>query len=148
MSDAPHVLIIEARFYEDISDQLAAGAIAAIEARGGTYERIAVPGALEIPSVIRYTLDGPQKFDAFVALGCVIRGETTHYDHVCQESIGGIHRLALEHSLCVGTGILTCENQDQAQVRAGANQGNKGKAAADAALDLFAIRQDLVGAGA
>lgn len=143
MSEAPHVLIVEARFYEDISDQLASGAIAAIESRGGTYERIAVPGALEIPPVIRYCLDGPKQFDAFVALGCVIRGETTHYDHVCQESIGGVHRLALEHGLCVGTGILTCENQAQARVRAAANQGNKGKAAADAALDLVAIKANL-----
>lgn len=143
MSDAPHVLIVEARFYEDISDQMAAGASAAIEARGGTCERIAVPGALEIPSVIRYALDGPKRFDAFVVLGCVIRGETTHYDHVCQESIGGVHRLALEHSLCVGTGILTCETREQAEERAAANKGNKGKAAADAALDLVAIKAQL-----
>jgi len=149
MSKGPHVLIVEARFYEDISDQLAAGAIAAVEARGGTHRRIAVPGALEIPAVIKFAVDAAEKggetFDAFVALGCVIRGETTHYDHVCTESIAGIHRLMLDHSLCIGTGILTCENRDQAWARAAANQGDKGRAAADAALELVAIKQSLSG---
>lgn len=151
MTGRPHVLIVEARFYTDISDQLAAGAMAAIEARGGTFERLAVPGALEIPQVIRYAVDGAaagtgKAYDAFVALGCVIRGETTHYDHVCTESIAGIHRLALDHSLCVGTGILTCENRDHAWARAAVDRGNKGKDAVDAALDLLALKQRLAGA--
>ncbi len=149
MSGGPRVLIVEARFYEDISDQLAAGAMAAIEARGGSYSRIAVPGALEIPAVVKFAVDaaaaGGEEFDAFVALGCVIRGETTHYDHVCTESIAGLHRLMLDHGLCAGTGILTCENREQAWARAAVDKGNKGKAAADAALDLLAIKRELAG---
>jgi 6,7-dimethyl-8-ribityllumazine synthase len=145
---APLILIVEARFYEDIADQLATGAIAAVEARGGTYRRLAVPGALEIPQVVRYAVArsetgaGPA-FDGYVALGCVIRGETTHYDHVCEESIGGLHQLALRYALAVGTGILTCENRDQAWARAAVDQGNKGAAAANAALDLIAARHAL-----
>ncbi|MDA0366833.1 MAG: 6,7-dimethyl-8-ribityllumazine synthase [Proteobacteria bacterium] len=149
MTGAPSILIVEARFYEDIADQLAAGAIAAVEKRGGTYRRIAVPGALEIPQVVRYAVvrsesGNGHSFDGYVALGCVIRGETTHYDHVCTESISGLHRLALRYSLAVGTGILTCENRDQAWRRAAVDQGNKGAAAANAALDLVELRQSLL----
>lgn len=149
MTDAPAILIIEARFYEDIADQLMAGAIAAVEERGGTYRRIAVPGAMEIPQVVRYAVAASEtgagpSFDGYVALGCVIRGETTHYEHVCQESIGGLHVLALRHVLAVGTGILTCENRDQAWARAAVDQGNKGAAAANAALDLIAARHALL----
>ena len=146
MTAAPRILHVEARFYNDIADQLIAGAAAAVEARGGTCERIAVPGAMEIPLVVRYAVDaaeaGAGAFDGFVGLGCVIRGETTHYDHVCQESIGGLHKLALRHSLAVGTGILTREDRAQAWVRAAVDQGNKGSVAANAALDLIAVRQN------
>jgi 6,7-dimethyl-8-ribityllumazine synthase len=145
MTAAPRILLVEARFYDDIADQLIVGATAAVEARGGTCDRIAVPGAMEIPLVVRYAVDaaeaGAGEFDGFVALGCVIRGETTHYDHVCQESIGGLHELALRYSLAVGTGILTCEDRAQAWARAAVDQGNKGSAAANAALDLIAVRQ-------
>ena len=101
MTAEPRILLVEARFYDDIADQLVVGATAAVEARGGTCERIAVPGAMEIPLVVRYAVDaaeaGADEFDGFVALGCVIRGETTHYDHVCGESIGGLHELSLIH---------------------------------------------------
>jgi 6,7-dimethyl-8-ribityllumazine synthase len=146
VTDAPRILLVEARFYDDIADQLVAGATAAVEERGGSCARIAVPGAMEIPLVVRYAVDAAaagtgSAFDGFVALGCVIRGETTHYDHVCQESIGGLHKLALRYSLAIGTGILTCEDRDQAWARAAVDQGNKGAAAANAALDLIAVRQ-------
>jgi len=146
MTAAPRILLIEARFYDDIADQLVIGATAAVEARGGTCERIAVPGAMEIPLVVRYAVEAAEAgtgtaFDGFVALGCVIRGETTHYDHVCQESIGGLHKLALRYALAVGTGVLTCEDRTQAWARAAIDQGNKGAAAANAALDLIAVRQ-------
>ena len=145
MTAAPRILLVEARFYNDIADQLIAGATAAVQARGGTCERIAVPGAMEIPLVVRYAVDaaeaGAGEFDGFVALGCVIRGETTHYDHVCQESIGGLYKLALRYSLALGAGILTCEDRAQAWARAAVDQGNKGSAAANAALDLIAVRQ-------
>ena len=146
MTEAPQILLVEARFYDDIADQLVAGATAAVEARGGTCARIAVPGAMEIPLVVRYAVGAAEAgtgdaYDGFVALGCVIRGDTTHYDHVCQESIGGLHKLALRYSLAVGTGILTCEDRAQAWARAAIDQGNKGTAAANAALDLIVVRQ-------
>lgn len=136
----PKVLIIEARFYEDISDALAAGAIAAIEAAGATYERIVVPGALEIPGVIRMALS---RYDAFVALGCVIRGETTHYDIVSGESARGIMDLTTRDRLCIGNGILTTEDDEQAWARARISEGDKGGGAARAALTMVALRRQL-----
>lgn len=147
---APVILIVEARFYEDIADELVNGAIAAIEARGATYMRVKVPGALEIPAVIRYAVgsmtltDGHRRFDGYVALGCVIRGDTTHYDHVCTESIRGVQDLALQYALAVGNGILTVENFDQAWERAARDKGNKGGVAADAALDMVAIKHSFL----
>ena len=146
----PVILIIEARFYEDIAEELVQGAIAAIEARGASYMRVSVPGALEIPAVIRFAVgsmaltDGHRRFDGYVALGCVIRGETTHYDHVCTESIRGVHDLALRYALAVGNGILTVENFDQAWARAARDKGNKGGVAANAALDMVAIKHSFL----
>lgn len=133
----PKVLIIEARFYEDISDALAAGAIAAIEAAGATYERIVVPGALEIPGVIRMALS---RYDAFVALGCVIRGETTHYDIVSGESARGIMDLTIQHNVAIGNGIITVEDEDQAWARAKMDDLDKGGGAARAALRMLEIK--------
>lgn len=133
----PKVLIIEARFYEDISDALAAGAIAAIEAAGATYERITVPGALEIPGVIRMALT---RYDAFVALGCVIRGETTHYDIVSGESARGIMDLTIQHNVAIGNGIITVEDEDQAWARAKMDDLDKGGGAARAALRMLEIK--------
>lgn len=138
----PKVLLIEARFYEDISDALAAGAIAALEAAGATYDRITVPGALEIPGVILMALD---RYDAFVALGCVIRGETTHYDYVCGESARGLQDLAVRKGLAIGYGILTVENEEQAWARAKRDKGNKGADAANAALAMAAFKLSLGG---
>jgi len=146
----PVLLIIEARFYEDIAEELVLGAIAAIEERGASYMRVQVPGALEIPTVIRFAVgsmaltDGHRRFDGYVALGCVIRGETTHYDHVCGESIRGVHELALRYALAVGNGILTVENFDQAWARAARDKGNKGGVAANAALDMVAIKHSFL----
>ncbi|MBM3504824.1 MAG: 6,7-dimethyl-8-ribityllumazine synthase [Alphaproteobacteria bacterium] len=147
MSAGPHLLIIEARFYTHLSDFLAAGAIKAIEAHKGTYRRIEVPGSLEIPGVVRMAVEAmergatEERFDGFVALGCVIRGETSHYDHVCQESIRGLQELVLRHGIAVGMGILTCENEAQASERARPDRGNKGAAAAEAALTMIAVRR-------
>ncbi len=138
-----HVLIVEARFYEHIADALLAGASAAIEQAGATFERITVPGALEIPAAIAMALASPQKFDAYVALGCVIRGETTHYDTVANESARGLMDLAVSHRLAVGNGILTVENEAQALARARTSELNKGGAAAEAALAMIALKQKL-----
>ncbi len=141
----PHLMIVEARFYEDLADQLVAGTIAEIEARGATYERFAVPGAFEIPAAIRLGLEarGPNghRFDGFVALGCVIRGETSHYDYVCSESSRGLMDLATGHGAAIGFGILTTENWEQAWKRAAVADGNKGRDAAIACLSIIGLRR-------
>ncbi len=147
MSTEPKLLIIEARFYSDIADALADGAIQAIEAAGATYDRIAVPGVLEIPaalSMVMTSMEGEGTFyDGFVLLGCVIRGETSHYDIVANESARVIMDLTVDADLALGNGILTVENADQAWARARADDKNKGGAAATAALEMIALRKRL-----
>ena len=135
-----HILIVAARFYEDIADALLEGATTHLEARGATYDVLDVPGAFEIPAAIRMAMNSG-KYDGYVALGCVIRGETTHYDYVCSESARGLMQLSTAHALAIGNGILTVENRDQAWARAGVDQGNKGEAAATAALHMVKFRQ-------
>jgi len=130
-----HLLILEARFYGDLCDEMCRGAIAAIERAGATWERMAVPGALEIPGAIAMAHE-TGLYHGYVALGCVLRGETTHYDIVSQESARGIMDLTLE-GLCIGNGILTCENEAQAWARAKVDDMDKGGGAADAALHMI-----------
>ena len=130
-----HILILEARFYGDLCDELCRGAIAAIERAGATWERIAVPGALELPGAIALAHETGH-YHGYVALGCVLRGETTHYDIVSNESARGIMELTLE-GLCIGNGILTCENEAQAWARAKVDDMDKGGGAADAALAMI-----------
>lgn len=131
------LLIVVAPYYRDIADNLLAGARAEIEAAGGTHETVEVPGALEIPTAIGIA-ERMSNFDGYVALGCVIRGETTHYETVCNDSSRGITLLGLQ-GLCIGNGILTVENRKQAEVRADTNDQNKGGGAAAAALHLIAL---------
>ncbi len=138
-SDRPHLLIVEARFYDRISDLLLAGATRALEAAGASFETATVPGALEIPAAIRIALEGG-RFDAFVALGCVIRGETSHYDIVAGESARGLMDLALQHEALIGNGILTTDTGAQAQARADPQGKDKGGAAARAALALWRLK--------
>lgn len=141
----PHVLIVESRYYEAIAAELIAGAIEALDVAGASYERVEVPGAFEIPTAVRIAVEagrgerGP--FDGYVGLGCVIRGETTHYDYVCQESARGLQDLALQYGIAVGYGVLTTENRDQAWVRADRNQGNKGGTVASACLSMISLRR-------
>ncbi|MEL7464373.1 MAG: 6,7-dimethyl-8-ribityllumazine synthase [Pseudomonadota bacterium] len=135
-TDRPRVLIVAAPFYRDIADNLIAGARAALEAAGCAHELIEVPGALEIPTAIRLA-EG--RYDGFVALGCVIRGETTHYETVCNDSSRALTLLGIERRICLGNGILTVENRAQAEVRADPAQMNKGGGAAEAALHLIAL---------
>lgn len=148
MSDAPHLLIIEARYYERISDELARGAVAALEAAGATYDRLAVPGAFEIPAAIRMNIKamelvgGRRRYDGYVALGCVIRGETSHYDYVCGECARGLMDLTLEFSVAMGFGVLTVENEAQAWARASVDQSNKGGVVADAALRMIEVKRE------
>jgi 6,7-dimethyl-8-ribityllumazine synthase len=131
-----HFLIIEARFYPDLADALVKGAVAELDRRGATHERIAVPGVLEIPAALAMALKAARRFDGYVLLGCVIRGETTHYDIVANESARAVMRLAAEHGLALGNGVLTVENGAQAWARAGLDGKNKGGAAAAAAADM------------
>src|SRR5262245_61607607 len=143
MADRPHLLIIEARFYEEIAEELARGAIGVLDRAGATHDRLAVPGALELPAALAMALAGKRRYDGFVILGCVIRGETGHYDVVVNESARGIMGLALEHRLAVGFGILTVENDAQAHERARVDRMNKGGGAAEAALAMIALRAEV-----
>ena len=139
----PHFLIVEARFYGDLADELVSGATEAIEAAGGTWDRIEVPGALEIPAAISIADAGENKtFDGYIALGCVIRGETSHYDYVCGESARALQDLGVNSLLAVGNGILTVENYDQAWARAYRTKKNKGADAANAAIRMAELRAE------
>jgi 6,7-dimethyl-8-ribityllumazine synthase len=142
-----NILIVEARFYEHISDALFEGAAAALEKAGAKFDRIAVPGALEIPAAILFAAkasEGAGKtYDGFVALGCVIRGETYHFEIVSNESARGLTDLALQHGLCIGNGILTTENEGQALARAARDGEDKGGGAARACLALIELKARL-----
>jgi 6,7-dimethyl-8-ribityllumazine synthase len=134
-----HVLIVEARFYDELTDELCAGAREALELAGATHETVTVPGALEVPGAIAIS-DELRRFDGYVALGVVIRGETGHYDIVAGESARGLMELTLG-GLAVGNGILTVDTEAQAWTRAGRKGHNKGAAAAHAALALIRLTQ-------
>ena len=138
------ILIVESRYYADIADALIAGAEREIAKNGATSERVVVPGAFEIPGAIALAAakEGT-RYDGFVALGCVIRGETTHYDYVCGESARALQDLAVRHGLALGYGILTVENDDQAWTRARMTEKDKGGGAAEAVLAMLAIRKKL-----
>ena len=137
------VLIVDANFYEDLASELVRGAVAELEKMGISYERLSVPGALEIPSAISLVSQGNEAklFAGYIALGCVIRGETSHYDIVCGESARGLSKLALEKNLAIGNGILTVDNWEQAWARASVLKKNKGRDAAIACMSLFEIKQ-------
>ncbi|MEM6466531.1 MAG: 6,7-dimethyl-8-ribityllumazine synthase [Pseudomonadota bacterium] len=136
--DTPtRVLIVLAPYYKDIADNLLAGAQAALEASKAMYDVIEVPGALEVPTAIALA-ERAQRYDGFVALGCVIRGETTHYETVCNDSSRGLTLLGL-NGICLGNGILTVETHEQAAVRADPAGQNKGGGAAQAACHLIEI---------
>lgn len=139
------VLIVEARFYEDIADELAAGAIDVLEEEGLPYDRIAVPGVLEVPAAISMALMnaeemGEQGYAGFITLGCVIRGETTHYDIVANESARALMDLSVGAGLALGNGIQTVENSEQAWARARRSEKNKGGGAAHAAISMMRLR--------
>jgi 6,7-dimethyl-8-ribityllumazine synthase len=135
------VLIAEARFYAHLNDMLLEGARGAIEAAGHTHETITVPGALELPGAIALAAESG-KYDAYVALGVVIRGETYHFEIVAGESARGLMALTMD-GLAVGNGILTVENEQQAIVRANPKHANKGGGAAEAALALLGLQSSL-----
>ena len=135
----PHLLIVEARFYDDFADELLKGATAALKAAGCSWDVVTVPGALEIPGAMSLAVD-TGRYDGFVALGTIIRGETYHFEVVSNESARGIMALTLD-GLAIGNGILTCENDDQAWARARVSEKDKGGDAARAALAMMALRE-------
>ena len=149
--DKIRILIVEARFYSDLADELLKGAIDAIEAYGAAYEVVTVPGALEIPAAIALAEEGGHRpaaaapYDGYVALGTVIRGETYHFEIVSNESARGIMELSIGKRVAIGNGILTVEDDDQAWARARVSEGDKGGGAARAALTMVALKQQLLG---
>lgn len=146
---SPHLLIVEARFYDDMADALLEGARVALEEAGATFDVVTVPGALEIPAAIAMALDGADEggtlYDGYVALGMVIRGETYHFDIVANESSRALMDLAVSESLPIGNGILTVENDEQAWVRVRRTDKDKGGFAARAALTMIELKQKLAG---
>ncbi|MDM9629278.1 6,7-dimethyl-8-ribityllumazine synthase [Rhizobium sp. S152] len=144
---APHILIVEARFYDDMADALLDGATFALNEAGATYDVVTVPGALEIPAAIAMALDGADNdgtnYDGFVALGMVIRGETYHFDIVSNESSRALMDLSVSESLAIGNGILTVENDEQAWSRVRRSDKDKGGFAARAALTMIELKKKL-----
>lgn len=135
-----HILIVAARYYEDIVDEMIKGAQARIEAAGATHELIEVPGAFETPGAIALAAQCG-RYDGYIALGCVIRGETSHYDYVCGESARGLMDLAVRDRLAIGYGVLTVENGAQAARRANRQEGDKGGEAAGAAIAMIGLQR-------
>jgi 6,7-dimethyl-8-ribityllumazine synthase len=150
LEDPLRILIVEARFYDHIADDLLAGAKAALTAAGAEFDVVTVPGALEIPGVIAMAEEGGHRpagvrYDGYVALGCVIRGETFHFEIVAGESARGIMDLAIGRRLAIGNGILTVDTEAQALARAKASESDKGGGAAQACLAVIAVRKRLLG---
>ena len=142
----PHILIVTAPFYTDIAEKLKQGTLAVLQRAGATHEILEVPGALEIPAAIVYAVKAldfdpnRRRFDGFIALGCVIKGETMHDEIVGMESAHGLQEVALRYALAVGNGILTCNNQTQALDRADPARQDRGGAAAEACLRMVEIK--------
>ena len=150
MADGSHILIVEARFYPDIADELLRGATAALSAAGATFDRVEVPGVFEIPAAIRMAVGATEpvpKYDGYLVLGCVIRGETSHYDIVANESSRALQALVCEYALALGFGVLTVENEAQAWARARVAEMNKGAEAARACLAMIDLKRRLQAAG-
>jgi 6,7-dimethyl-8-ribityllumazine synthase len=140
-----HLLIVEARFHDDLADALLEGATGALEEAGASYDVVTVPGSLEIPAVITFALDGAAEggthYDGFVALGTIIRGDTYHFDIVANESSRALMDLSVQEAIAIGNGILTTENDAQAWARARKTEGDKGGFAARAALTMIALKE-------
>jgi 6,7-dimethyl-8-ribityllumazine synthase len=147
MTSPPRILLVEAPYYAHIAAELRRGAERALAAAGATHEGVVVPGAFEIPAAIGLAARASKRFDGFVALGCVIRGQTTHYDHICTESARGLQELAVRDGLAIGYGILTVENEAQALARASPEGRDHGGAAVRACLAMVDLKRHLAGNG-
>ena len=149
--DGVRILIVEARFYSELADELLRGACQALDAFGATYDVVTVPGALEIPGAIAmaeaasHRPTGVAAYDGYVALGTVIRGETYHFEIVSNESSRGIMDLTVRNHLAIGNGVLTVEDEEQAWARARVSEGDKGGGAARAALTMISMKQQFLG---
>ncbi|MEQ9447838.1 MAG: 6,7-dimethyl-8-ribityllumazine synthase [Rhodospirillaceae bacterium] len=146
MSTGPHILIIEARFYDDIADGLLRGAKTALDAAGASSETVTVPGILELPSAAQYAFSKGaahpnQHYDGMVVLGCAIKGETDHYEHVCRESMQGVQHVSLHLGVPTGNAILTCPTWELALDRADPARGDAGGRAAKACLRLIEVKR-------
>ena len=144
MPASPHILIVEARFYDEIADDLLKGALSVLAGAKATYDVVTVPGILELPLAALMGIDPKRKarrrYKGFVALGCAVKGETDHYEYVCAESMRGVQRVALDFRVPAGNGILTCPTWELAQDRADPARGNAGGRAARACLRLIEVK--------
>jgi 6,7-dimethyl-8-ribityllumazine synthase len=139
----PRILLIRAPYYRDIVDGMTAAATEILAAAGAEMQIVDVAGAYELPQALRIALRGTKKFDGFVALGCVVRGETDHYDFICQTSMDGLMQVALQYGICLGTALLTVETLAQAQARSHETGPNKGAEAAVACLKQILLAREL-----
>ena len=130
----PHVLLVRAPYYQDVSAGLTGGAERILRSVGATFDTLDVAGALELPQAIRIVLRGNVKFDGFIAIGCVVRGGTDHYQFVCESTMSGLMHVALQYGIALGTCVLTVHSREQALARASAEGHNAGAAAAVACL--------------
>ena len=139
---APHLLLVRAPYYRDVVDGMTRGALRVLEGAHATHDVLDVAGAFELAQAIRLALRGTRRYDGYVALGCVVRGETDHYDHICRESMAGLMSVALQYGIALGTGLLTVHTLEQAVARSGEDGHNKGgEAAAAALLQVAAARR-------
>ena len=143
MAKSPHLLVVDAPYYSEISRSLLDGVEEKLASAGATYEYVAVPGVLEIPAAVAMAIGSEKNFDGYIVIGCVIRGETTHYDIVANESARALMNLVVEHGLALGNGIQTVENEAQAWARAKIDEKNKGGGAAQAALEMIALKNNM-----
>jgi len=141
--DPPHLLLVRAPYYKAVVDGMTDGATRILHDAGATHETLDVAGAFELAQAIRLVLRGASPFDGFVALGCIVRGETDHYDHICRESMAGLMTVALQYGLALGTGLLTVHDIVQATARSGTDGHNKGAEAAAAVLRQIAVSRTL-----
>ena len=139
----PRLLMVRAPYYREVVDGMTRGAERILLDAGATHEMVDVASAFELSQAIRLVLRGPQRFDGFIALGCIVRGETDHYDHICRESMAGLMQVALQYGLAMGTGLLTVHDIGQAVARSGTDGHNKGAEAASAALRQVAIARQM-----
>ncbi len=139
----PHLLVLEARYYNEINDNMLAGVKKACEEGSATFDVLSIPGSYELPSALNLVHQSKMKYDGYVLLGCVIRGATTHYDHICDSVFQSVQDLVVANNLALGQGILTCENYDQAFERADPSNMNYGGKAAKAALTMIDLKKKL-----